>query len=569
MLKKVAASLIAPHLQLPIEELIPRLEYPPHKGMGDLSLPCHSFAKLMKRSPQSIAEQLAAQISGGNSADATVKAMAIGGYLNLNFLPSKWGSEIIATAISVGYGHSNIGVGHRVVIDMSSPNIAKPFGIGHLRSTMIGNALVNLYRATGFEVVNVNHIGDWGTQFGKLIVAYRKWGSPEALEQEPIKESLKLYVKFHEEVILEPDLDIEARAAFVNLEQGDSETLKLWQYFVDESMKEFHRVYTRLGVSFDHYKGESFYNDKINAVVEQLRESGLLEESDGAQVVRLDDENLPPCLILKNDGSTIYAVRDLATALYRRQSLKADSILYVVGSEQSLHFQQVFSVLGKIGFDWSKICLHIPFGLMTVNGKKMSTRKGKVVFLEEVLDEAVQRAMQIINEKSPHLPNKEEVAEAVGVGAIVFADLKHHRLLSVDFNLEDAVNFDGETGPYLQYTHARICSLLHKGKYDELLSYCRVDGTFLESDSAWDCLKTLARYEAVLQEGVRDNEPFAVARYLLDLAKDFNRFYNSGKIISEHVGEEERFAKLSLSAAVGLALKDGLGILGMKAPEEM
>lgn len=566
MLKKAAASLIAPYLQLSPEELISKLEYPPQKDMGDISLPCYSFAKQMKLAPQKIAEQLAEHLS---SSLTDVKVKAQGGYLNLFFHAANWRSDIVASANSVGYGHSTIGAGHRVVIDMSSPNIAKPFGIGHLRSTMIGNALVNLYRTAGFEVVNVNHLGDWGTQFGKLIVAYKRWGNREALEREPIKESLKLYVRFHEEVGLEPDLDNQARAAFLRLENGDSETLELWQYFVDESMKEFHRVYSRLGVTFDYFTGESFYNDKIEAVVAQLETSGILEESEGAQVVRLENEKLPPCLILKNDGSTIYAVRDLATALYRKEVLMADSILYVVGSEQSLHFQQVFSVLGKLGYEWSKKCLHIPFGLMTVDGKKMSTRKGKVIFLEDVLDEAVQRALQIINEKSPHLPNKHEVAEAVGVGAIIFADLKHHRLLSVDFSLEEAVSFDGETGPYLQYTHARICSLLYKGNYDTLSTVHTVDGTFLESESAWDCLKTLARYESALHEALRDNEPFAVARYLLDLAKEYNRFYNSGKIISELVGNEERLSKLALSAAVARVLKHGLELLGIKTPQEM
>jgi arginyl-tRNA synthetase len=452
---------------------------------------------------------------------------------------------------------------------MSSPNIAKPFGIGHLRSTIIGKALVNLYRAAGYEVVNVNHLGDWGTQFGKLIVAYSRWGDRELLEQEPIRESLRLYVKFHEQSDNDPNLEDEAREAFAKLERGDPEIQLLWQYLVNVSMKEFQRVYDRLDVTFDYNTGESFYLDKIDAVVSQLQDLSLLEESEGAQVVRLDEEQIPPCLILKNDGSTIYAVRDLATALYRKHTLHADSILYVVGSEQSLHLQQVFSVLRKMGYTWWENCHHVPFGLMTLDGKKMSTRKGKVVFLEEVLDEAVLRAEQIINEKNPDLPNKKEIAEAVGVGAVIFGDFKHHRLLSVDFNLEEAVSFDGETGPYLQYTYARICSLIRKGSFEELRGIHKVDGAFLSSETAWECLKTLSRYEAVLQEAIRDNEPFIVARYLLDLAKNFNRFYNSGKIISEHVNETEKFAKLSLSAAVANVLKHGLTLLGMKTPQDM
>jgi len=566
MLMKSAASLIAPYLSLSQADVLAKLEVPPQSDMGDASLPCFTFAKVVRQAPQKIAEQLAEQI---NTEQADIRAFAVGGYLNLFFHDAHWRADIVNSALEETYGTSSIGQGKRVIIDMSSPNIAKPFGIGHLRSTMIGNALVNLYRYTGHEVVNVNHLGDWGTQFGKLIVAYRRWGSLESLEREPIKESLRLYVRFHEESDQAPELENEAREAFTMLERGDPETLELWQYFVDESMKEFHRVYERLGVSFDHFTGESFYNDKINAVVRQLQDLILLEESEGAQIVRLDEQNLPPCLILKKDGSTIYAVRDLATALYRKQTLNADSILYVVGAEQSLHFQQVFTVLGKMGHAWAAQCQHVPFGLMTVDGKKMSTRKGKVVFLEEVLDEAVHRAMQIINDKSPELPDKENVAEAVGVGAIIFGDLKHHRQLSVNFNLEDAVSFDGETGPYLQYTHARICTLLRRGDYVALRDKHSVNGAHLSSESAWACIKTLSRYEAALQEAVHDNEPYIVARFLLDLAKDFNRFYNSGKIITDDADQTEVLSKLSLAAAVANVLKQGLGLLGMKTPREM
>ncbi|WP_256760653.1 arginine--tRNA ligase [Cohnella sp. WQ 127256] len=566
MLMKVASSLVAPYLSISPTELLAKLEVPPQKDMGDVSLPCFTFAKAYKQAPQIIAAQLAERI---NADQTDIRAIALGGFLNLFFQADHWKSDIVVKALEENYGHSNVGLGKHVIIDMSSPNIAKPFGIGHLRSTMIGNALVNLYRATGHEVVNVNHLGDWGTQFGKLIVAFRRWGSRQALEQEPIKESLRLYVKFHEETDNDPILEDEARQAFTMLEQGDPDLREQWQYFVDESMKEFHRVYERLGVSFDHFTGESFYNDKTDAVVHKLKELSLLEESDGAQIVRLEEQELPPCLILKKDGSTIYAVRDLATALYRREALHADSILYVVGAEQSLHFQQVFSVLGKMGQGWSKACRHIPFGLMTVNGKKMSTRKGKVVFLEEVLDEAVQRALQIINEKNPELLDKEKTAEAVGVGAIIFGDLKHHRQLSVDFNLEDAVSFDGETGPYLQYTHARICTLLKRGKYAELYDSHPQDGVHLSSDSAWECLKTLSQYESTLQEAVRDNEPFVIARFLLNLAKDFNRFYNSGKIVVDEADESEMLSKLSLAAAVANVLKHGLGLLGIEAPTQM
>ncbi len=343
---------------------------------------------------------------------------------------------------------------------------------------------------------------------------------------------------------------------------------ELWQYFVDESLKEFHRVYERLGVTFDSYAGESFYNDKIAPVVRKLEELRMLEEDAGAQIVRLEEEALPPCLILKKDGSSIYAVRDLATAIYRKEELFADEILYVVGAEQSLHFQQVFAVLRKMGHEWAAHCRHVPFGLITIGGKKMSTRKGKVVMLDEVLDEAVERALQIIEGKNPALANKEAVAEAVGVGAIIFGDLKHHRQLSVDFNLEDAVSFEGETGPYLQYTNARILTLLRKGNYVELRSRLAVDGRHLFSEAAWACIKTLSRYEAAIQDAVRTAEPYVVAKYLLALAKDFNRFYNSGKILSA-ADEADIFAKLSLSSAVASVLRSGLALLGMHTPAEM
>ncbi|RKP48050.1 arginine--tRNA ligase [Cohnella endophytica] len=575
MLMKSAAAAIAPHLpSITAEQLLGMLEVPPKREMGDVCLPCFTFAKTLRQSPQMIAERLAGQVNsgGGNGEEAFgggIRASAIGGYLNLFFADAHWKSDIVEAALEEGYGLSAVGQDKRVVIDMSSPNIAKPLGIGHLRSTMIGNALVNLYRATGYKAENVNHLGDWGTQFGKLIVAYRRWGTREALESEPIKESLRLYVKFHEEIEREPGLEDEAREAFANLENGDDETRRLWQYFVDESMKEFHRVYARLGVKFDHYLGESFYNDKIDGVVSALREQALLEESDGAQVVRLEELGLPPCIILKKDGSTIYGVRDLATAIYRKQEMHADEILYVVGAEQSLHFRQVFAVLEKMGHSWAEECRHVPFGLMTVNGKKMSTRKGKVVFLEEVLDEAVERALQIILEKSPELKDKEKVAKAVGVGAVIFGDLKHHRQLSVDFNLEDAVSFDGETGPYLQYTHARIRSLLARGNYSVLGDSYSVNGSHLASESTWECAKTLSRYETVLQEAVKDNEPFVVARYLLDLAKDFNRFYNSGKILTADADKAVVFSQLSLAAAVANVLSHGLAMLGIEAPQEM
>jgi len=566
MLMSSASEMLSPYAALSAEEILSRLEIPPQAELGDVSFPCFPLAKELRQAPNAIAERLAERI---NAERSDYQAAAAGGYLNLFFLGGGWRSEIVNRAAEEGYGKSEFGRGKRIVIDMSSPNIAKPFGIGHLRSTMIGNALVRLYRATGHDVRNVNHVGDWGTQFGKLIVAYRRWGDRAALEREPIRESLRLYVEFHKQAETEPALEDEAREAFAKLERGDEETLGLWQYFVGESMKEFERMYERLGVSFDSYAGESFYNDKTDPVVRKLEELSLLEEDEGARIVRLDEEGMPPCLILKKDGSTIYAVRDLATAVYRKEALGADEILYVVGAEQSLHFRQVFAVLGKMNREWASGCRHVPFGLMTIDGKKMSTRKGKVVFLEEVLDEAVEHALRIIEGKNPGLANKEAVAEAVGVGAVVFGDLKHHRQLSVDFRIDEAVSFDGETGPYLQYTHARIRSLLSKGGYERLRHAHEANGSHLASPTAWECVKTLDRYEDAIREAVQAQEPYIVAKYLLGLAKSFNRFYNSGKILGEDSGEAEVLSKLALAAAAANVLKSGLELLGIRAPDEM
>ncbi|MDI4648870.1 arginine--tRNA ligase [Cohnella hashimotonis] len=571
MLLQQAAVLLQPHVPLEKEALLRRLETPPEPKLGDVAFPCFVLAKQLRRAPGAIAAELADAV---NAADQGVRAEAAGGYVNLFFDSAVWLGRIVDAALEPGYGRSDEGRGRHVVIDMSSPNIAKPLGVGHLRSTMIGNALANLYRETGHAVTTVNHLGDWGTQFGKLIVAYRRWGGKAALEADPIGESLQLYVRFHEEAAEDPALEDEAREAFLRLEQGDEETAALWRFFVQASMKEFERVYARLGVSFDEVLGESFYNDKLEPVLERLRAQGLLAESDGALVVRLDEEGLPPCLILKKDGATIYPVRDLATAIYRKHVMNADRLLYVVGAEQQLHFRQVFGVLGKMGEPWTGDCEHVPFGLMTVEGKKMSTRRGKVVFLDEVLDEAVRRAREIIAAKSPDLPGADEVAEAVGIGAVVFGDLKNRRQLSVDFKLEEVVSFEGETGPYVQYTHARIASLLRKGgslseqqPLGKKGAHVPAEGIGM-TDAAWVCAKRLTEWGAAVSEALRDNEPSAVARYLLELARDFNRFYHDGKVIQP--GDESGTqARLRLSAAVGSLLGSGLELLGIAAPERM
>lgn len=559
----------------------PLLEQPPDMKLGDAAFPCFALSKTLRKNPQLIAAELAQRF-----ALAGVQASAAGAYVNFALDRGLHAQALLERAEL----HAVQGEGRTIVIDLSSPNIAKPFGVGHLRSTVIGAALYRMYEAAGERPISVNHLGDWGTQFGKQITAYKRWGSEERLNASPIRESLDLYVRFHDEAEQDPSLDIEARDWFRRLESGDEEALRLWTYFVDVSLTEFNRMYDRLGVSFDKVLGESFYNDKMGAVVEELRAGGLLEESDGAQVVRLDEEDMPPCLILKSDGTTIYPTRDLATALYRHDVLGAEKLLYVVGAEQSLHFRQVFAVLRKMGRTWAEECRHIPFGLMKFEGKKMSTRRGKVVFLEEVLDEAVARASEIMAAKNPLLHNREAVAEAVGIGAIVFGDLKNNRIGEIDFSLEEAVQFEGETGPYVQYTHARARSVIRKAQAAGLAPHGSGDAAESEEsmpgheassaasepsgeqayawdDASWELLKRLCDYETELRRGLQRHEPSAIARYALDLAKLFNRFYHHNKVLTEV--SQERQIRLELTRLTAQRLRWTLELLGIGSPEEI
>ncbi|WP_211745864.1 arginine--tRNA ligase [Paenibacillus sp. Marseille-Q4541] len=565
MLTTKVAQILDLHLNLTVEEIENYLEHPPRPEMGDIAFPCFTLAKHLKKSPAVIAAELAASIQ-----HPEVTVQAAGPYVNFFFNRSLATEAILTQLNHPDYGKLSIGEGKKVVIDMSSPNIAKPFGVGHLRSTVIGAALYRMYKAAGYNTVNVNHLGDWGTQFGKQITAYKRWGDDVKLAEEPIRESLRLYVKFHDEEENDPTLGPEAREWFRKLEQGDEEAVRLWTYFVEISMQEFERMYKRLGVDFDHVLGESFYIDKTEGIVTKLKQSGLLIESDEALVVPLEEEGMPPCLIIKKDGTTIYPTRDLATAFYRREEMGADEILYVVGAEQKLHFQQVFAVLNKLGEPWAKDCIHVPFGLMKFEGRKMSTRRGKVVFLEEVLDEAVQRAREIIKLKNPNLPNAEEVAEQVGIGAIVFGDLKNHRLNEVDFSLEEALSFEGETGPYVQYSYARIQSLLTKAELtisDRNTDLGDALNEITISDSAWSLLKHLSRYPEYLKKAVRLKEPSVLAKYVIDAAQLFNRFYHHERILDGEPGELSY--KLSLVKVTGESIQNIMTLLGVKTPDRM
>ncbi|MFT9369182.1 arginine--tRNA ligase [Paenibacillus polymyxa] len=574
MLLMIATQAIVAHTGLEEKEVLSLFEVPPQPEWGDVAFPCFVLAKKFRKSPQHIAMELAELVS----LEAGLTASASGAYVNITLDRSVHIPSMLAELSKAEFLKPNIGYGQRVVIDMSSPNIAKPFGIGHLRSTVIGAALYRILGETGYVPISVNHLGDWGTQFGKQIAAYKRWGNEEQLQHDPIGESLKLYVRFHQEAEHDPSLEDEGREWFRRLEQGDTEAQQLWEFFVEVSLGEFDRMYQRLNISFDHVLGESFYNDKMQAVVAQLRAKGLLEESDGALVVRLEDEQLPPCLILKKDGTTIYTTRDLATAIYRHEVMKADRLLYVVGGEQKLHFQQVFAVLKHAGETWAEQCEHVPFGLMRFAGKKMSTRRGKVVKLEEVLDEAVARAQAIITEKNPNLLEQQAIAEDVGIGAIIFGDLKNNRLNEVDFSLEEALTFEGETGPYVQYTHARIRSLLEKARAHSDVDSTSSDNVLAQDghspdlnivsdemlgDAGWALLKQLDRYHGQLIRAARQLEPSVIARFALDTAQAFNRFYAKERIVD---GGQWR---IQLAEQTADMLASTLRLLGLKAPNRM
>ncbi|MDP5275754.1 arginine--tRNA ligase [Chengkuizengella axinellae] len=568
MLKETIVNLLKDVVSPTKEEIEKLLEVPPNPDLGDIAFPCFILAKQFKKNPTVIAAEIAEQLNN-NQKSENINVQSQGAYINFFFKNEVWSEKLLNSILKKDFTKMEIGNNERIIIDMSSPNIAKPFGIGHLRSTMIGNALYHIYKTAGYDPVRVNHLGDWGTQFGKQITAYKRWGDPQKMEENAIHECLQLYVKFHEEAENDPELEKEARLWFKKLEDGDEEATELWKFFIELSLKEFKFMYDKLGVEFDYYLGESFYNDKMSPVVLELKEKGLLEESEGAMVVRLDEAEMPPCLILKSDGTTIYPTRDLATAIYRHEEMQGSKILYVVGAEQQLHFKQVFAVLDKMGKAWSSDCEHIPFGLMKYEGKKMSTRRGKVIFLEKVLEEAVTKATEIINEKSPELSNKNEVAEAIGIGSVIFNDLKNNRIQEVDFSLEDALNFEGETGPYVQYTYARTQSLLEKGAWDEawINELTLTDGKHLNDQASWGLTKELMNFPNVIQHALKKNEPSVLARYVLEIAKKFNRYYNQVRINVED--ENEKKTKLILTYATGKILKESIHCLGLKSPSKI
>lgn len=545
------------------EKVQDMLETPPNPQLGDIAFPCFQLAKVLRKAPPLIAGELAELVKS----DYFAKVEAAGPYVNVFLNRHRVTAEVIETIARQGssYGERNIGQGRHVPIDLSSPNIAKPFSMGHLRSTVIGNAIANILEKHGYRPVRINHLGDWGTQFGKLITAYKLWGDDERIKAEPIKELLSLYIRFHEEAEKDESLEEKGREWFKRLEDGDEEARRLWQWFRDESLKEFMKIYDLLGVTFDSTHGEAFYNDKMDRVVKLLEEKNLLVESEGALVVPLDEYDMPPCLIKKSDGATLYATRDLAAALYRYETYDFAMALYVVGNEQRLHFQQVFRVLEKMGCEWAREMYHIPFGMMLKDGKKMSTRKGKVVLLEEVLAQAIADVAKVIEEKNPTLKNKEEVARQVGVGAVIFHDLKNYRQNDINFSWEEMLTFEGETGPYVQYTHARACSLLRKGGYQEG-PYEIVEGA-LDDPETWTVITLLAAFPEVIDRAREQFDPSQIGKYVVDLAQAFNKYYANVRILADD--EQVKTARLHLVAAVVTVLREGLRLLGLAAPEEM
>lgn len=542
------------------EEIENFIAVPPTNDLGDYTLPCFRFSKAMRKAPAAIAEELKERFP---TDDVVTEVSAVNGYLNFkinrNGFTAKLLDEILTERES--FGSSDEGAGKTVCIDYSSINVAKPFHIGHLSTTVLGSALVKIYRYLGYRVVGINHLGDYGTQFGKLIVAYKRWSSAEQVEKGKLKELVRIYVKYHEEAKADPALDDEARAWFKKIEAGDREANEIFSRFKEITLAEVDKIYRMLNVSFDSYAGESFYNDKMDVVIEELKEKNLLQESEGSMIVDLSSYDMPPCLILKSDGSSLYATRDLAAALYRKKTYDFDKCLYVVAYQQNLHFQQIFKVLELMGKPWAKDMVHVAYGMVSMEDGAMSTRSGKVVLLEDVLQKAIEKAKVIIEEKNPDLEGKDEIAKTVGTGAVIFGALVNNKIKDIVFSYDKVLNFDGETCPYVQYTAARCNSVLKKGG-----TY----GAFTISSLApeeYELVSILGNFPDVVRSAAEKYEPSFVTRFAIDLAKAYNQFYFNCKILGS--AENEKNFRLALTDCVLITLKNALTLLGIGVPEQM
>lgn len=562
--KEQIALLISSVTDLKKDEILNLIEIP-NSDMGDFAFPCFKLAKTMKKAPNIIASELAEKIEKKEFID---NIQVVNAYINFYVSKSIYVEKVLTNVLNEkdNFGNSNIGNDKTVIIDYSSPNIAKPFHIGHLRSTVIGNSLYKIYKKLGYNVVGINHLGDWGTQFGKLIVAYKKWGNKELVEKDDIKELSKIYVKFHEESEKDKSLEDEARLWLVKMQEGDKEALDLWKWFCDISMKEFERVYKMLNISFDSYAGESFYNDKMQPVVDELFEKDILVESEGAKIVDLEPYNMPPCLILRSDGGTLYPTRDIAAAFYRKKEYNFEKCLYITALDQNLHFAQWFKVIELMGYDWAKDLVHIPFGLVSLNDGKLSTRKGHVVLMEDILNHAIEKTKNIIEEKNPNLENKEKIAKDVGIGAVIFNDLFNSRVKNVVFDLERMLNFQGETGPYVQYTHARACSILEKENFNEDLLK-NIDYSLICDEYSFELVKTLSQYPDKIVDASNKYEPFIITRHLVNVCQAFNKFYDENNIKNSEA--DLKNARLALVYATKTIIANGLYLLGINAPEKM
>lgn len=564
--KALVAERIKECVDLELDVIEKLIEIPPRPEMGDFAFPCFQLSKVLRKSPQMIAEDLKNKINK----EYFEKVENLGPYLNFFMDKSLFIKETIEKVLKEGdkYGSSKIGEGKNIIVEYSSPNIAKPFHVGHLFTTVIGNSLYRAFGFEGYNPIGINHLGDWGTQFGKLIAAYKKgWADEEKLEKEPIKELLRIYVKFHDEAEKDPSLEDEGRMYFKKLEDGCEEEVALWNRFKDLSLKEFAKLYETLDVKFDSYAGESFYTDKMDDVVKEIEEKGLLKESNGAKVVMLDDYNMPPCIIKKADGASIYATRDLAAAIYRKKTYDFDKCIYVVGSDQSLHFKQVFTTLKLMGHEWADNLIHVGFGLVKFADKKLSTRKGDVIFLDDLLNEAVSKTLEIINEKNPNLKNKEETAKKIGIGAVIFTYLKNNREREIIFDWKEMLNFEGETGPYVQYTYARGKSILRKA--GEISSDIKdVNYDKINSSEEFELVKLISRFQDSILLALDKLEPSIITRHIIEISKAFNKFYNAHGILNAK-DEDVKNGRLNLVKATCQVIKNGLWLIGLDVVEEM
>ena len=553
---------ISPDLELTANDLISMFEYPPDSSLGDIAFPCFKLSRIFRKAPPLIASEISEKFSSS----VVSKAQAVNGYLNI-FVNNEYLVKNVLLEIEdkkEKYGSDGSGLGKTAVFDYSSPNVAKPFHIGHLGTTVIGHSLKKLHEFQGFECVGINYLGDWGTQFGKLITAYNLWGNEEKIEKDGVDGLVELYVKFHQEAELDDTLNQKARDEFTKLEHGDEENTRLWKWFVELSLKEYQKTYKQLGIEFDSYKGESFYTDKMPAQVQKLRDSGLLKIDDGASIVDLSEYNMPPCLILKKDGSTLYPTRDIAAAVYRKNTYNFDKCIYVTSAGQSLHFAQWFKVVELMGYDWYDKLVHVPYGTVSINGEKLATRTGNVILLKDLFKTAIEKVSEIINEKNPNLENKDEVAEAVGVGSVVFYYLYNNRIKDINFIMKDALSFEGNTGPYAQYTYARTCGILDKAKD---FDYNSTEPVITANEEA-DLLKTLSKFGEAVKDAIKEYEPSVITRYIIDVCSAFNKFYHNCQIATAD-DENVRNTRIRLTSATKLVLGNAFELICMKKTEKI